>query len=74
MLPVHQNGPVFVRGAIVWVLMLVAYRPTAVLYDQPWWWGLTLPLAAALYSLMTLDSAWRHFGGRGGAWKGRTYS
>jgi hypothetical protein len=31
-----------------------------------------LPLVASLYLAMTLDSAWRHLRGRGGAWKGRT--
>jgi hypothetical protein len=31
-----------------------------------------LPLAAAMYAAMTLDSARRHWAGRGGEWKGRT--
>ena len=30
-----------------------------------------LPLAAGLYSAMTFDSAWRHWRGVGGQWKGR---
>jgi hypothetical protein len=33
-----------------------------------------LPIVALLYTLMTLDSALRHWQGRGGAWKGRVYS
>jgi hopene-associated glycosyltransferase HpnB len=37
-------------------------------------WVLTLQPAAWLYTLMTLDSARRHYAGRGGAWKGRTYA
>jgi len=31
----------------------------------------SLPLIAALYAAMTLDSARRHLRGRGGEWKGR---
>ena len=34
-------------------------------------WGLALPAIAALYLLFTLDSAWQHWRGRGGFWKGR---
>jgi len=30
-----------------------------------------LPLVALLYAGMTVDSAWRHWRGRGGVWKGR---
>jgi hypothetical protein len=32
-----------------------------------------LPWAGVLYSAMTVDSAWRHATGRGGAWKGRVH-
>ena len=32
------------------------------------------PAAAFLYTLMTIDSAWRHLRGRGGGWKNRTYA
>jgi hypothetical protein len=30
-----------------------------------------LPVVAACYTWFTVESAWRHLGGRGGAWKGR---
>ena len=53
--------------------MVVAYRPTLRLYRMPVWWGLLLPAAAFLYTLMTVDSARRHWQGRGGLWKGRSY-
>jgi hopene-associated glycosyltransferase HpnB len=62
-----------VTGALGWAAMAVAYAPTLALYGRPWWQGLALPLAAALYGAMTLSSALRHRRGRGGAWKGRTY-
>ncbi len=60
-------------GAIGWGAMVLAYAPTLALYGRPWWQGLALPLAAALYGAMTVSSALRHARGRGGAWKGRTY-
>ncbi|MEM0943567.1 MAG: hypothetical protein AAGI70_06420, partial [Pseudomonadota bacterium] len=60
-------------GLVAWGLIALAYRPTARLYRQPLTQALSLPLAAMLYMAMTLDSARRHWLGRGGAWKGRTY-
>ena len=60
-------------GAAAFALMLYAYRPTWELYrgDDPAL--VLLPLAALLYTVMTVDSALRHWRGQGGAWKGRTY-
>jgi hopene-associated glycosyltransferase HpnB len=60
-------------GAAAFALMLYAYRPTWELYrgDDPAL--VLLPLAALLYTAMTVDSALRHWRGQGGAWKGRTY-
>lgn len=60
-------------GALSWLLMAVAYWPTLKVYHMPRWRALTLPLAALLYSGMTLDSARRHWMGQGRAWKGRVY-
>ena len=60
-------------GLAAWSLMAFAYRPTVRLYGQPPWSVLTLPLAALLFTLMTVDSARRHWQGLGGAWKGRSY-
>lgn len=54
-------------------LMAVAYRPTATWYRLAPLWQLTLPLAAALYTAMTVDSALRYRRGAGGLWKGRRY-
>jgi hopene-associated glycosyltransferase HpnB len=36
-------------------------------------WALALPASAALYTAMTVSSAWRLHRGRGAAWKGRAY-
>ena len=60
-------------GALVWLLIALAEAPTLRLYRLPLIWGLFLPVAALLYAGMTLDSAWRHWRGRGGEWKGRTH-
>lgn len=58
-------------GALGWGMMNATYAPTMRLYGMNAIGGLLLPLAAILYTLMTLDSARRHYLGRGGEWKGR---
>jgi hopene-associated glycosyltransferase HpnB len=60
-------------GGLAWLLMTIAYRPTLRLYRLPVWWGLFLPVAALMFTLMTIDSARLHWRGRGGQWKGRSY-
>ncbi len=68
------DAPIILALAhLAWVLMTVAYWPTLNLYGHPTVATLLLPLAAFLYTAMTVDSALRHWRGRGGAWKGRTY-
>lgn len=69
-----QQWDVLGLGILVWGLMTIAYAPTVKLYRLSWVWACTLPGIALLYSLMTLDSARRHWMGKGGAWKGRVYS
>lgn len=59
--------------AVWWGMMPLAFAPTLRLYGLPAAWGLTLPLAALLYMVMTVSSAIRTWRGRGGAWKGRHY-
>ena len=56
-----------------WGLMGMAYWPMLRLYGLPMGWGVLLPVAALLFTLMTVSSAIRHWQGRGGAWKGRIY-
>lgn len=70
---VRADGPLLGAGLATWGLMVVAYGPTLGLYGQSAWAGLGLPAIASLYSLMTLDSARRHWQGKGGQWKGRSY-
>ena len=59
-------------GATAWLLMSASYLPMLHTYRLSAWWAPLLPVIALLYAGMTVDSAWRHVHGRGGAWKGRT--
>ncbi len=65
-------GDVF--GLIGWGLMSVAFVPTLRLYGLPVWRAALLPLAAVLYTAMTISSAYRYGTGRGPRWKDRAYS
>ncbi len=56
-----------------WAVMAYTYWPTLKLYHRPPWETAALPVAATLYTAMTFSSALRHWQGRGGQWKGRTY-
>ena len=68
-----QNTVMTILGGITWLLMSISYLPTLKQYQCSLLWSLTLPLIGLLYGLMTLDSAWRHWRGKGGGWKGRVY-
>jgi hopene-associated glycosyltransferase HpnB len=61
-------------GGGAYALMLLAYRPTWRLYRGADPALALLPVAALLYTAMTVDSALQHGRGKGGAWKGRTYA
>ncbi|MCB5183423.1 glycosyltransferase [Streptomyces antimicrobicus] len=60
-------------GGAAWLLMSGSYVPMLRYYRRPAALAPLLPLTALLYLLMTVDSAVRHYRGRGAAWKGRTY-
>jgi hopene-associated glycosyltransferase HpnB len=62
-----------ILGGLGWLLMTVTYLPTVRYHGLAAPWALTLPAAALLYLGMTLDSARRHWWGRGSRWKGRAY-
>ncbi|AOX02213.1 glycosyl transferase family 2 [Moorena producens PAL-8-15-08-1] len=63
-----------IASLVTWLLMALAYLPTLRLYQCSPLLGFCLPGIGLLYTLMTIDSAWRHWQGRGGGWKGRVYS
>lgn len=67
------NWLVSLIGLATWLLMAIAYFPTLQLYRCSPILAFCLPAIGLLYSLMTIDSAWRHWRGKGGAWKGRVY-
>jgi hypothetical protein len=71
--PMHGDEAAAIIAAFAWLLMAVAYVPTVRYYRQPAAMTLTLPIASLLYLGMTLDSARRHWWGRGSRWKGRDY-
>ena len=53
--------------------MALSYVKTLKDYGRSRWEGLLLPLSAALYGAMTVDSALAHWQHRGGQWKGLHY-
>ncbi|WP_211769177.1 glycosyltransferase [Kutzneria sp. CA-103260] len=67
-------GPTETRllGLLAWAVMAGTYLPTLRFYRLPVWLAPALPVVAVLYTAMTVDSARRHWLGRGAAWKGRT--
>ena len=58
-------------GLAAWALMTASQVPMLRWYGTPALVGLALPITAALYTLMTIDSARLHWSGQGGRWRGR---
>jgi hopene-associated glycosyltransferase HpnB len=71
LLTLFAEGPARALGAAAWLMMTLSFVPMLRLYGRAPYWGLALPLIAAIYTGFTLDSAIQHWRGRGGAWKGR---
>lgn len=69
-LALFGQGPARVLGIAAWGAMALAFAPTLRFYRLSRWRGMALPVIAAAYMLFTLDSAWAHYRGRGGMWKG----
>jgi hopene-associated glycosyltransferase HpnB len=68
-------GDPFVKlvGLLIYLLMTLSYFPILQFYRCPGRFAFSLSAIASLYTLMTLDSAYQHWRGKGGAWKGRVY-
>ena len=60
-------------GGVAWLIMAGTFVPTLRLYRVPAATAFLLPVTGLLYTLMTLDSARRHYLGGGATWKGRDY-
>jgi hopene-associated glycosyltransferase HpnB len=69
-----RRWDVALPGAVAWIVMAASFAPTLRLYGIPRRNALALPVAAALYTAMTIDSALHHRRGRGGTWKGRGFT
>jgi fatty acid desaturase len=71
LLAVGGSGLTRLVAATAWLSMALALQPTLRFYRVSPWWGLAMPAIAATYGAFTLDSAYQHWRGRGGMWKGR---
>lgn len=69
--PGPLQTPTLAIAAGTVALMMISYIPILRKYGQPWVAANTLPLAAVLYTAMTLASAWRTWRGQETAWKSR---
>jgi hopene-associated glycosyltransferase HpnB len=58
-------------GLATWLTMAAVYVPMLRFYGRSLLWAPLLPAAASVYLGATIASAWRHWRGRGGEWKGR---
>jgi hopene-associated glycosyltransferase HpnB len=58
---------------ITYGLMTISYIPINHFYGVSLIYAFCLPAIGLLYTLMTIDSARRHWQGKGGQWKGRSY-
>ena len=70
---ISVSAAALASGVTGWGLMAFSYLPMTRWYGGSALRTSTLPLAAAFYVAMTVDSARRHMAGIGGGWKGRTY-
>jgi hopene-associated glycosyltransferase HpnB len=70
-LALFAHGFAQLLGILAWLAMAFAFQPILRFYRVSPFWGLALPLIAAIYMAFTIDSAYQHARGRGGMWKGR---
>ncbi len=70
-LAIFGDYPSSAIGIAAWLMMAIAFQPTLRFYRSSPLWGVALPLIAAAYLAFTMDSAYQHWRGRGGMWKGR---
>jgi len=69
---VFGNFPAIILAFATCALMTLAYLPILQFYRISPLWAVALPVIAAAYAAFTLDSAYQHWRGRGGLWKGRS--
>jgi hopene-associated glycosyltransferase HpnB len=66
-----RDPVVLVEGLLACGLMVASFLPAVRFFECGLAWALALPVSASFYSMATAYSAWRHWLGRGGEWKGR---
>jgi hopene-associated glycosyltransferase HpnB len=66
-----QGGGAALIGTLCWAGMSLAYAPMLRFYGVSLASAPLLPAVASVYLAATIASAWRHWRGRGGEWKGR---
>jgi len=71
LLALFAQGLPQILGALAWLIMALLFQPVLRFYRLSALWGIGLPAMAAFYTAFTFDSAWQHWRGRGGMWKGR---
>jgi len=71
LLALFAHGYAQMLAALSWILMTIAFQPMLAFYRRSPLWGVALPLIALFYAGCTFASAWAHWRGRGGMWKGR---
>ncbi len=70
-LTIGASGIAACLAATAWLAMTIAFVPILRVYRQPLIVAPLLPVIASFYLAATIDSARRHWQGRGGEWKGR---
>ena len=71
---IMSDPVIWVSAGSTYLIMGFLYSPTLTLYALSFLNACFLPFAGLIYILMTVSSAIRHWQGKGGAWKGRSYS
>jgi hopene-associated glycosyltransferase HpnB len=70
-LALFGSGGARLCGALAWAAMAVCHQPMLRFYRQSPFWGVAMPAVGMVYAAATFLSAWQHWQGRGGMWKGR---
>jgi hopene-associated glycosyltransferase HpnB len=71
-LAIFASYPANAVATAAWALMTFVFLPILHFYRVSPLWAAALPLIAAVYLAFTLDSAYQHWRGKSGIWKGRS--
>jgi hopene-associated glycosyltransferase HpnB len=70
-LALFGSGVARLCGVLAWAAMALCAQPMLRFYRRSPLWGVALPCIGMVYAAATFLSAWQHWQGRGGMWKGR---